>query len=40
MADLKEKTKKEYIAPQMDVIEMGVQRTLCDSGPVEIDDDY
>lgn len=39
MTDLKENTKKEYVAPQMDVVEMGVQRTLCgSSGDTLIDD--
>ena len=40
MTDLKEDVKKEYVAPQMDVVEMGVQRTLCGSGDTEIEDDY
>lgn len=41
MTDLKENTKKEYVAPQMDVVEMGVQRTLCGSSmDTEIDEDY
>ena len=40
MTELNEKIKKEYIVPQMDVVEMGVQRTLCGSGETEIEDDY
>lgn len=40
MTDLKEEVKKEYVAPKMDVMEMGVQRTLCGSGVTEIEDDY
>lgn len=41
MTELNENVKKEYVAPQMDVIEMGVQRTLCgSSADTEIEDDY
>jgi hypothetical protein len=40
MTELNEDIKKEYTAPQMDVVEMGVQRTLCGSGDTEIEDDY
>ena len=40
MTELNENTKKEYVAPQMEVVEMEVQRTLCGSGVAEIEDDY
>ena len=40
MTELNDDIKKEYIAPQMDVVDMGVQRTLCGSGDTEIEDDY
>ena len=38
----KETTLKKYETPQMEVLDIGPQLTLCDSGPVEIEggDDY